>query len=94
MRTLPLSLLPLLALAACAPALPEVASPDVPPQCQDQVYADPAVKAAIISANNQDSQIRMPGLATQKQAIAVALRRCLSERGLAPRGGVEPIKPF
>ncbi len=88
-----LVILPLV-LAGCGrPALPEVAEPDVPSECRDQVYNDPAVKAAIVQAvNSQFAEFRVPGVAAQKQAVAVALRKCLATRGSAPKGGVEPIR--
>ena len=83
--------LPLL-LVGCQPALPEVFQPDVPAVCHDQVFGDPVVKAAIDNANSPLSEVRMPGVAAQKQAVAVALRKCLAGRGLAPLGGVEPVR--
>lgn len=86
-----LSLL-LLLVAGCQAALPEVFQPDVPAACHDQVFNDPAVKAAIVDANSPLAQIRMPGVAAQKQAVAVALRKCLAGRGVAPQGGVEPLR--
>jgi len=83
----------LIALSACTPGLPFVHSPDVPEGCREQVYADPAVKAAIVAANNGQSQnTRVEGLALQKQAEALAVRRCLSGQGVIPAGGVEPLR--
>ncbi len=94
MRVFALLIAPIaiIALSACTPTLPFVQSPDVPEACRTQVYGDPAVKDAIERANSQLQEVRLAGLALQKQAEALAVRRCLSGQGILPQGGVEPLK--
>lgn len=79
-------LLPLL-MAACS-AGPSGDSPDA--VCRRQAYDDPRVKALIMpnaALVGPDSDF----------ALTVALRNatqdCLRKRGIAVRGGVEPVRP-
>ncbi len=82
----PLGLLPvLLGLAACSsPDLAPAAS--IPAACEDQVYADPAVKDLIIRSMGSDTN-RLNHVEQLKYAKIDAARRCMQLKGLAPAGG-------
>jgi hypothetical protein len=58
-------------------------------QCQRQSYEDPAVQAAI-QASNGDYTVDDTNVRYLRQQ---ALLRCLRQKGLAPPGGVEPLRP-
>jgi hypothetical protein len=60
--------------------------------CRRQAYDDPEVKHQIIegmgiSAANPDSQF------AYRMALRKATDRCLRQRGVQVRGGVEPVRP-
>jgi hypothetical protein len=61
-------------------------------QCERQAYDDPAV-AEIYSRTN--GAYTRPG--TEHDDLVAALRqatqRCLRQKGLAPPGGVQPVRP-
>ncbi len=91
MKTLPLLVVlasPLL-LARCAPP-PDLATPQG--QCQAQANENPDVRqlAAETSGGSPTQQ------ATALRELPLARRRayiaCLQARGLAPKGGVEPVR--
>ena len=63
-------------------------------QCQQQALNDPAVKEAIERANSTLQEVRVPGVRDQKFAIKQAVQRCMAAKGLAPKGGVEAVKPY
>jgi hypothetical protein len=72
-------------LAGCSPniPIPKVVIPDF---CEQQVYADPAVKEEIMRGAGSDyyRNSHEPELAYAKQD---ALNHCLAQKGLAPKGG-------
>ena len=72
-------------LAGCATntPIPKVEVPDI---CEQQVYADPAVKDEIMKGAGSDFY-RNTHQADLAYAKADALNRCLRQRGLAPQGG-------
>ena len=79
-------------LAGCAPSIP---TPEVkiPPVCEQQVYADPAVKDEIMKGAGSD-YYRDNHQSELAYAKVDALNRCLRQRGLAPPGGgVERPRP-
>ena len=79
-------LLVLLALSTCGgpPADPAQA------QCEAQADNDADVEDAVIRANSQLQEVRVPGVHDEKVARERAVQRCLAGKGLAPEGGVEP----
>lgn len=86
---------PLVTLALLLPLLGACSTPDAfmtNAECRQQVYASPEVSARI--ARNTGGHFTLPGeesLDDMKQRIYV---NCLRSRGLAPKGGVEPVKRF
>jgi hypothetical protein len=78
-----LALLAVLAGCSANVPIPKVTIPDV---CEQQVYADPAVRDEIMKGAGSDyyRSIHEADLAYAKQD---ALNRCLVQRGLAPKGG-------
>ena len=101
MRAPPLALAFVLALAACGDDTPAPV-PDVPPpgspaaqaraECQQQAYDDPTVKEIMRRRSSSNDVLWRYGLADENDAVADATQRCLAQRGLAPRGGVERVK--
>ena len=81
-------LLPVL-LAACSFGTSD-GSPQA--QCERQAYNDPAVRDII---GNSAGNYRDAG--PQREQLLWAVRqgtqRCLQKKGLAPPGGVEPVRP-
>lgn len=80
----------LLVLAACGGAERGALTP-IERACEEVADAAPAVKQAFV----ETASARSP-LETRRdyQAIRSAeVMRCLRERGLAPRGGVQAVKP-
>lgn len=73
-------------LAGCTPP-PPATTPQG--QCQQQTDQDPAVKALLADGPARSSE------PMYQQELALARRKavndCLSAKGLAPRGGVEPV---
>lgn len=63
-------------------------------QCQRQALNDPAVKTAIEHANSSLQEVRVPGVREQEFATRQAVQRCMAAKGLAPKGGVEAVKPY
>lgn len=79
-------LLPLL--AGCASLDPDAYMTNA--GCREKAYADPAVRARIArDAASHYSPLGEESLADLKQRAYLA---CLQRRGLAPKGGVEPVK--
>lgn len=80
------AILLLAVLAGCA-APPPANTPQA--QCQQQADKDPAVQALLVQApvNSQDV------IWQTKLSIArrTAVNSCLAAKGLAPRGGVQPV---
>jgi hypothetical protein len=77
----------LLALAGCGP---DESTPQG--QCRREAFNDPAVKDLQMRSlgGQSTAQELLPDL---KDAENRATQRCLSARGLAPKGGVELEKP-
>jgi hypothetical protein len=62
------------------------------PECRQQVYANPEVGARIArDTSSHYSPLGEESLADMKKRVYVD---CLRARGLAPKGGVEPVKRF
>jgi hypothetical protein len=78
-----IGLLGLLGACATQEKVPEV---KIPPVCEQQVYADPAVKDELMKGAGSDFY-RSTHPATLAYAKLDALNRCLRQRGLAPLGG-------
>jgi len=81
-------LLPLL-LAACS--LPEGNSPQT--QCERQADDDPAVREIYSRTNGAYTQPwveRDQLLMARRQAVL----RCMQQKGLAPSGGVQPVRSY
>jgi hypothetical protein len=72
-------------LGGCATDIP-IPKVKVPPVCEQQVYADPAVKEEIMRDAGSD-YYRNSHEAELAYAKQDALNRCLMQRGLAPQGG-------
>ncbi len=90
MTRLAASLLALLLLGACSMA--EKTMPDA--QCRQAAYDDPQVRIerarnAGFAAFGQTTEARDALLSVQKDAYT----RCMRQRGLAPLGGVEAVRP-
>ena len=84
-----LALLLPLALGACTPSPPDN-SPEA--QCERQADQDPTVEAIYAGNYGDYTQVgatRDLLLWSKRQATA----KCLREKGLAPPGGVQPIRP-
>lgn len=75
----------LLALAGCGlnTPIPEVKVPEV---CEQQVYADPAVKDEIMKGAGSD-YYKDTHQAALAYAKGDALNRCLRQKGMGPQGG-------
>ena len=88
--------LALLALCGCAGMSGGGDAADNTPlaQCQRQALSDPAVQTAIEHANSMLQEVRVPGVREQKFAMRQAVQRCMAAKGLAPKGGVEPVQPY
>ncbi len=85
----------LLALSGCAGSLGGGASSDAAlAQCQSRALDDPAVQTAIEHANSPLQEVRVPGVREQQFAMRQAVQRCMAAKGLAPKGGVEPVNPY
>jgi hypothetical protein len=90
----------LLVLAGCGGDAPPADTPPPTPeqlaaqkQCQAQAYDDPAVKLLLqrrISGNEHDFVALLP---EEKATVADLTRSCMARKGLAPRGGVERVRP-
>ncbi len=78
-----LALLAVLAGCASSEPIPKVVIPEI---CEQQVYADPAVKDEIMKGAGSDfyRNTHEPALAYAKED---ALSRCLAQKGLGPKGG-------
>jgi predicted small lipoprotein YifL len=96
-----LALVALLALAGCGGGGAPQPEPDQPPtpaqaqaraQCEVRAYDDPAVKDLIIRRNSGNDSKSVELLPDQRDAVKDATQRCLAQKGLAPRGGVERVK--
>lgn len=83
------ALLALLLLAGCGGEAP---SDTALGECQRQAVEDPTVQAAIVDANTSLQGVRMQGVHDLAVARQAAVQRCLAAKGLAPKGGVEPVK--
>ena len=59
---------------------------NVPPQCEQQVYADPTVKEMIAKGAGSDGY-RLTHENQLKYAKIDAAHRCMQQKGLAPPGG-------
>jgi len=72
-------------LAGCAANIP-IPKVNIPDFCEQQVYADPAVKDEIMKGAGSDyyRNTHEADLAYAKQD---ALSRCLAQKGLGPKGG-------
>jgi hypothetical protein len=60
-------------------------------QCRRQAYDDPTVKSLTVeslgqSADNPDSDYQY------NVALRAATQKCLQQKGIATRGGVEPVR--
>ena len=75
----------LLAPAACTPFDTAPAAP-IPAVCEDQVYADPAVKDLILKGTGSETY-RINHVEQLRYAKIDAARRCMQLKGLAPPGG-------
>ena len=86
---------PVLTLALLLPLLGACSGPDsgmTNAECRQQVYANPEVGARIArNAASHYSPLGEESLADMKQRVYVD---CLRARGLAPKGGVEPVRRF
>ena len=86
---------PLFALALLLPLLGACSSPDSymkNAECRQQVYANPEISARIArNASSHYSPLGEESLDDLKQRVYVD---CLRSKGLAPKGGVEPVKRF
>lgn len=84
---------PLLALALMLLPLAACSSPDdfmTNAECRQQVYANPEVGVRIArNASSHYDPLGEESLADLKQRVYVD---CLRAKGLAPKGGVEPVK--
>lgn len=84
---------PLLALALLLLPLAACSGPDsfmTNEGCRQQVYANPEVGTRIArNASSHYDPLGEESLADVKQRVYVD---CLRARGLAPKGGVEPVK--
>ncbi len=78
-------LLPPLLLAGCGTfnTGPRV---DIPPQCEQAFYADPAVRDIIAKGAGSDGY-RLTNENTLKYAKIDAAHRCMQQKGLLPPGG-------
>jgi hypothetical protein len=81
----------LVLLAGCSLGQPSGDSPEA--VCRRQAYDDPTVKRLIIE------QMGMGGSNPQNQfdyekALRDATDACLRKKGIAVRGGVEPVRPY
>jgi hypothetical protein len=82
-------LLLLITLAGCASG-PQDNSPEA--VCQRQAYDDPKVKALIVQRLGWTSTD--PNLDFQTtNALHDATEKCLLSKGIATRGGVQPVRP-
>lgn len=76
----------LLLLAACSGPASHMTNPE----CRAQVYANPEVSARIArNASSHYDPLGEESLEDVEQRVYVD---CLRARGLAPKGGVEPVK--
>lgn len=85
---LPLLLLPLL--GGCASLNGDSAMTDA--ECRQKAENDPAVQLMIVKMAGNDRYRPLPGepsLADLKHQVYVS---CLRTKGLAPKGGVEPVR--
>ena len=84
-----LVLLPL-ALAACGS--PEQAADTPRAQCERQAKDDPRVKQFASDLASDNYYVQYQAAEGQQQALRQATERCMRLRGLAPPGGVEPVR--
>lgn len=86
---------PLLALALLLPFVTGCVNEDAymtNAECRQQVYDNPEVGHRIArDASSHYSPLGEESLAAMKRRVYVD---CLRARGLAPKGGVEPVKPY
>ncbi len=61
-------------------------------ECEQAVYQDPTVQA-IYGGSNMDYTKWLPVRSDLAVAKREAYLRCMRSKGLAPPGGVEPVKP-
>ncbi len=66
-------------------------TPNVTPECRAAVYRDPDVRQ-LIAAGTAVPQYMAENQNKLALKEAEAERRCMQQKGLAPPGGVEPVK--
>ena len=79
-----------LALAACVGKMDMADTPSA--QCERQAQDDPAVRALASQAATGSYMMQYNARQEQQEATRQATMRCLRLRGLAPQGGVEPVR--
>jgi hypothetical protein len=97
-RTLLLTGLAAFALASCGPSAPTVNTPPLTPeqqqaqaQCESAAYDTPEVKKIMQLRMSNDLNYN-DFLPDQREAVRVAVRKCMQQKGLAPPGGVERVR--
>ena len=81
----------LLLLGACAAHGPDPATAQG--QCEEQAWHDPAVEKLVNNSGSTSQDIKLRALMDLPAARKRASTKCLQALGLAPPGGVEPVKP-
>ncbi|HTW73190.1 MAG TPA: hypothetical protein VME47_25155 [Acetobacteraceae bacterium] len=61
--------------------------------CRRQAYDDPTVKQIIVRSMGQPSANPQTQFDYEK-ALRDATNACLKKKGIAVRGGVEPVRPY
>lgn len=63
-------------------------------RCRQQAYEDPAVKDAVERTATTSPAVRVPAMMLRDDLIRRFIQKCLAAQGLAPPGGVEPVRRY